>query len=1360
MAESPDSRDQPTPPIAASDGGVAAVGFGDRLRHRWRAALFAGGVIVAFACSLSGIVLRRPEPFLIALAALIGSAIPMLLADLRRKPTAASAATGSKSVAADSALRRVFEVSLDAITVNRLSDGLFVEVNPEFARITGYARHELIGHTVGELALWVTAEDHREYLRRLEAEGSVRNIESIFRHRDGRVVPGVMSSAVVELDGERCVVSVVRDISEWKRTEHELREAHRALSEQVEALRENQLRLHESETKLRKVFDSSLDAIVVRRLSDDTYLDVNHEFVNLTGYSREEVVGHSIDSLRLRPDNIKPFFIKALQTDGFVRNMERVIRRKDGVFVPISESGVLLELDGEPCAVSVVRDITQAKAAEAKLIAAGAELTAQVEALRENQLRLHDSETMVRKVFEASLDTITIQRLSDLAFIDVNPEFERLTGISREQAISKSLEEHALWVDPRRREEFFRLLRAQGFVRDWEENFRIRNGSIEPHLISAVVVELKGVPHAIMAVRDIVHIKRSERALITAQAELTAQVDALRDSQVRLRTEIEQRERIIAEREQIDKQLRESEIKLRKVFDTSLDAISIRRLRDDCYLDANREFLSLTGYRRDEVIGHTLDELKLRADDLKPTLVEALQSKGFVRNMEGMLRRNDGSLVPIMTSGVLLELDGERCIVAITRDITQLKKAEADLIAAREAALAASEAKSEFLSSMSHEIRTPMNAILGMAQLLWETPLSLYQRRYLETMRANGDALLALIDDILDLAKVESGQLVLENVAFELDELVERAVETLGIRAHQKGLELAARIAPDVPLGVTGDPLRLRQILINLLGNAIKFTSRGEVLLTVERDCAPPQPAVPAQASTWLRFSISDTGIGIAPEKLATIFSSFTQADSSVARQFGGTGLGLAIVKRLVEFYGGQIKVESRIDAGSSFSFTIPVAVRTLQAPKDPALEAALAGRRILVVDDTELNRRVVRELLAPYGASTDEADRADAAFILIEQARSAAKPYDLVLLDVRVPGASAFDFVTRMKPATLRDVSQAAHNGPTADAEQTPERVVLMLASNDLAAGLEEMRELGLDHYLVKPIRRRDLLETASRALGPRPPSLTATAASPAQAGNLAPAVALKILLVEDSSDNRMLIEAYLKGGNYQIDEAENGQSAIAKFMASKYDLVLMDIQMPIVDGYMAVRAIREWEAKQNLARTPIIALTASAMNEAVSRSLEVGCDSHVSKPVKRATLLAAIREATAMERPETSAPGQAGNGSSPAATAAAPGKIVVEVDADLSDLIPDYLVHKRADSTALDAAIERSDFTAIGALGHRMKGDGGSYGFDPISEIGAHLMDAARRRDGSDARRLAYQFADYLARIEVVFKPENTGV
>jgi CheY-like chemotaxis protein len=360
------------------------------------------------------------------------------------------------------------------------------------------------------------------------------------------------------------------------------------------------------------------------------------------------------------------------------------------------------------------------------------------------------------------------------------------------------------------------------------------------------------------------------------------------------------------------------------------------------------------------------------------------------------------------------------------------------------------------------------------------------------------------------------------------------------------------------------------------------------------------------------------------------------------------------------------------------------------------------------------------------------------------------------------MPGAGAFDIVTRMKLVPARDGSnQAAGNAAAeaAGADGTPERVVLMLTSDNLASGLEGMREWGLTTYIVKPIRRRDLLEAASAAVGPLGPSLAVKTASPARTGRPEPAAPIKILLAEDSSDNRMLIKAYLKGGNYQIDEAENGDSAINKFMASQYDLVLMDIQMPIVDGYTAVRAIRQWEAKHQRARTPIIALTASAMNEAVNRSLQVGCDSHVSKPVKRATLLEAIRETIAVRRPEHGAAAEAGNGSSQAARPAAPGKIVVEVDADLSELIPEYLAHKRADCMTLDTAVERRDFVTVATLGHRMKGDGGSYGFDPISEIGAGLMDAARRQDGTDARRLANLFADYLARVQVVFKAEDAS-
>src|SRR5579875_444034 len=1485
MAAAPKSDSAPAPSIAPGrkDSGRSLRGC---MRFNPRIAAFTICLVLAMLSGIAGLVLTRLAPFVVAMILLIAGAAPMLLWEMRRQTLPGTRESKSE---AESVLRRVFEVSLDAIAVNRLSDGMFVEANPEFERITGYSERELLGHTVGELGLWTTVDDHRDYLRRLDSERSVRNAEITFRRRDGSRVPGVMSSVVVDLNNELCVVSVVRDVSDWKRTEEELREAHRALSAQVEALRENQRSLHESETlirkvfeasldtiaiqrlsdrasidvnpaferhtgisreqalsksldehqlwvdpvrreqffqllreqgfvrdweedfrvrdgqigphlvsavvveihgvphfiivvrdiarfkrneraliaahdemaaqvealrasqqqltteiaeraqvekrlreseaKLRKIFDASLDAVSIRSIRDDRLLDVNRELVRAFGYSREELLSRPLSELHLWNDSARrAAFYREIRARGQVRNFESEYRTKDGRIVPCVVSGVILELDGEPCIVVVTRDNRPFKQAESELIAVREALASQVQALRESQRRLQTeivqhqeviaqreqaerrarrSEATLRRIFDTSLDALTVSRMRDGALIDCNREFLRLTGFTREQVIGKTLKELGLRGEHHRTRELVEALQTQGFIRNWTDNYRMGAGGWMPMLVSAAIVDIDGEACAVVDARDIREIRKTEQELIEAREALSAQVEALRESQIRLQAEVAERERVMAQRQAAEQMVRESEAKLRKIFDTSIDAISIRRLRDDRYIDVNPEFLRLTGYSRGEVIGRTLDDLDLRADELKPVFVAALQANGYVRNMEGRLRRRDGSIVPIMTSGVLLELGGEQCIVAITRDITQAKRAEAELIAAREAALKASQAKSDFLSSMSHEIRTPMNAILGMEQLLWETPLSLDQRRYLEIMRANGDALLSLIDNILDLAKVESGQLILERTSFELDELVERAVETLGIRAHQKGLELVARIAPDVPLGLEGDPLRLRQILINLLGNAIKFTNRGEVLVNVDSIAAPPGGRTPPQA-VWLRFVVSDTGIGIPAEKLATVFSSFTQADSSITRQFGGTGLGLAIVKRLVEFHGGEVQVESQLGVGSTFSFTLPVFVRPVQAAKESSSKANFSGRRVLVVDDTEMNRRVTREILTPCGAIVDEAADAQPALEMIDRARARAAPYDLVLLDSRMPGSSSFEVVTRMKSMVPRGAA-----GPLSSIGQTPERVVLMLALDDLASSLQAMRELGLTTYIVKPIRRRDLLEATNAAIGPIGPSLAVKTAPAFGVPAASPTTPVRILLAEDSSDNRMLIAAYLKGGNYQIDEAENGEMAINMFKAAKYDVVLMDIQMPIVDGYTAVRGIRQWEAEQNRARTPIIALTASAMNEAVQRSLQVGCDSHVSKPVKRATLIEAIRQATEGAKNATPSSCEvSGNGPNGIERATASDRIVVQVDADLRDLIPDYLVHKHTDSIALGAAVEQGNFAIIGALGHRMKGDGASYG------------------------------------------------
>ncbi len=541
---------------------------------------------------------------------------------------------------------------------------------------------------------------------------------------------------------------------------------------------------------------------------------------------------------------------------------------------------------------------------------------------------------------------------------------------------------------------------------------------------------------------------------------------------------------------------------------------------------------------------------------------------------------------------------GGRYREEIARDIVELKRSETALIAAREAALAASRAKSEFLSSMSHEIRTPMNAVLGMADVLAETAMNGEQRRYLNTIINNGNALLELINGILDLAKVESGRISLESVPFSPREVVERVLETLAIRAHEKRLELVAQIDSTVPEIVLGDSFRLRQILINLIGNAIKFTETGYVLLVVHID--------PADADL-LRFEVRDTGVGIPADKLDSLFQPFSQTDSSTSRRYGGSGLGLAIVARLVTLMGGTTGVESIPDVGSVFRFSVRFAQSANQVPYDGPLPD-LSNRRILVVDDNDPSREAVQMLLSEQGAAVTVANSGTTALELIRRAAREGTPFDAIVVDSAMPALESYQ------------IAQPASHDQA--------RFVMMLPGGNLKAETGRLKRLGIVNYVVKPVKRKELLAAAAAAAGSR----AVTSEAPAHPENRRPADALPgeyclhILFADDSPDNRALIKAYMKNTPHLIDFAENGKEAISKFVADRYDLVFMDIQMPIVDGYTAVEEIRRWENDRRHSPTPIVALTASADSEAISRTKEVGCNLHISKPLKKAALLETI--------------------------------------------------------------------------------------------------------------------------------------
>ena len=659
----------------------------------------------------------------------------------------------------------------------------------------------------------------------------------------------------------------------------------------------------------------------------------------------------------------------------------------------------------------------------------------------------------------------------------------------------------------------------------------------------------------------------------------------------------------ITERKEAEEALRWSEFRFRRLVDSNIVGV-FSGDHSGRIVEANHAFLNMFGYSAED-----LQMGRVRWDRMTPSeyehfnarVYQQLSTSGASAPEEVEYIRKDGSRFPALVGLASLDESAGRAIGFLV-DLTPRKRAEEAMRKAKEAAEDANRAKSEFLANMSHEIRTPMNGILGMTELALETDLNGEQREYLDAVKMSADSLLRIINDILDFSKIRSGKFELEPIEFNPHDTLDEVIRAFSLRAAQKGLELVCEVG-GVPDRVAGDPTRLRQILVNLLGNAIKFTERGEVLAQVEVESRDRE-------TVTLHFAIRDTGIGIPAEERQRVFEAFQQADTSSTRRFGGTGLGLTVSARLVEMMGGRIWLESEEGKGSIFHFTARLGVASPSAQAAAAPETDLDGMPVLVVDDNATNRRILGQILSGWKAKPEFSSSAEEALAAMGHAREVNKPFSLVLADCHLPGVDGFELVQRIKRT-----SQFA--GTT----------IMMLTSAGEPGDAARCRQLGVAAYLAKPVRQSELKQAILWMLGRvlRPAGAVQVVTPRPLWEGVRTEKPLRILLAEDNVVNQVVARRVLEKCGHQVVVVGDGRAVLSALENGHFDLILMDVQMPEMDGLEATHAVRAREKKTG-GHIPIVAMTAYAMEGDRERCLAAGMDSYVAKPVQVRELCDAV--------------------------------------------------------------------------------------------------------------------------------------
>jgi two-component system sensor histidine kinase/response regulator len=985
---------------------------------------------------------------------------------------------------------------------------------------------------------------------------------------------------------------------------------------------------------------------------------VNPAFEKLFGYTSDEAIGLRVDEL------LYPSSLSRDEMEGRLKRVKKETvhetvrrRKKSGDLVDVEVHAVPLLLEGgEQNVLALYQDISQRVAAE--------------KALRE-------SEELFRTVSNAAPVGIFLCDAEGSA-IYANEWLIEKTGLSREQVAGTGF---LSCIYPDDREQ---VIEAWGKALQQEGIYRHSHRMMSPTgTVSLVEANFR--------------VLRSEDGIVKGF------VGVVQD---------------VTEQRSAEERLRQSEELFRMLSATApVGIVLVDEIGNLTYV--NEHYLRITGLKAESAHGSAWKTV-IHPEDLHR--ICEIREKAIAENKDyamsyRYLHRNGDVVWADTVAKRFTQKDGaKQGYVVVVQDVTERHNAEVRLRDAKEVAEAASRAKSEFMANMSHEIRTPMNGILGMTDLALDTELNPEQREYLEMVRSSAESLLGIINDILDFSKIEAGRLDLESLSFTLLDCIESALEPLAVRAQQKGLEVNWALEGDIPEVLMGDPTRLRQILINLAGNAIKFTKEGEVSVRAQR-LPSKEGFIP------IRFSVSDTGMGIPKEKQQQIFDAFSQADSSTTREFGGTGLGLSISSRLIQLMRGEIGLESTPGKGSTFTFTVPFLIGTAAAPALLAVAPpAMVNKRVLIADDNEVNRILLMQVLPQWGLQPACAVNGREALEIFRKSVEEGAPFSVVLLDQNMPGMDGYK--------VSEGIRLLAKNEQPA---------IVILSSAPSLADPDRLKKLGIERHLIKPLRRAALYEAICHGLKlPAPSEKT-----PITGNDLGKTSELRLLLVEDNRVNQKLALRLLEKMGHQVTLAINGQEAIELLQPDSFDLVLMDIQMPVMGGVEATQKIRDAERKTGR-HVPIIAMTAHAMSGDAEKYLSAGMDGYISKPVRAGFLRAEIERLARPAHAETRGPTREREKYMPTAIIDLTELLArVENDRELMrDLLLIFKEEFPRHLQALRDAVDSMDGEKVAAVAHSLKGMLSNLAAGPAAAAAARLEQLGRNREVSDFREACASF------------------